>query len=170
MLVNRRSPGFGLTLVAEMLNGTFLSAEMSSTPQGQGDPILPEDLGRNCAKLLLEEVYRVSTAETLTYSAYLFHTHSCHCCGFGIVCFRQKTSQSSEALLHCCVWCLCFSCSITLDNWKLFHYISDIQSNCHSKSFSCWKQIWKWNFICYLYCLDFPPQRMQYYDTKLGFN
>lgn len=30
-------------------------------PQGQGDPILPEDLGRNCAKLLLEEVYRVST-------------------------------------------------------------------------------------------------------------
>lgn len=36
---------------------------MSSTPQGQGDPVLPEDLGRNCAKLLLEEVYRVGTAE-----------------------------------------------------------------------------------------------------------
>ncbi|XP_077441455.1 RNA 3'-terminal phosphate cyclase-like protein [Vanacampus margaritifer] len=53
-----KSPGFGLTLVAETLEGCFLSAEMSSTPQGQGDPILPEDLGRNCAKLLLEEVYR----------------------------------------------------------------------------------------------------------------
>ncbi|XP_033502878.2 RNA 3'-terminal phosphate cyclase-like protein isoform X1 [Epinephelus lanceolatus] len=53
-----KSPGFGLTLVAETLNGSFLSAEMSSTPQGQGDPILPEDLGRNCAKLLLEEVHR----------------------------------------------------------------------------------------------------------------
>ncbi|KAI3362410.1 hypothetical protein L3Q82_012715, partial [Scortum barcoo] len=53
-----KSPGFGLTLVAETLNGSFLSAEMSSTPQGQGDPVLPEDLGRNCAKLLLEEVYR----------------------------------------------------------------------------------------------------------------
>ncbi|XP_017266171.1 RNA 3'-terminal phosphate cyclase-like protein [Kryptolebias marmoratus] len=53
-----KSPGFGLTLVAETLNGCFLSAEMSSTPQGQGDPVLPEDLGRNCAKLLLEEVYR----------------------------------------------------------------------------------------------------------------
>ncbi|XP_005938873.1 RNA 3'-terminal phosphate cyclase-like protein isoform X1 [Haplochromis burtoni] len=53
-----KSPGFGLTLVAETLNGCFLSAEMSSTPQGQGDPILPEDLGRNCAKLLLEEIYR----------------------------------------------------------------------------------------------------------------
>lgn len=53
-----KSPGFGLTLVAETLNGCFLSAEMSSTPQGQGEPILPEDLGRNCAKLLLDEVYR----------------------------------------------------------------------------------------------------------------
>ncbi|XP_059213816.1 RNA 3'-terminal phosphate cyclase-like protein [Centropristis striata] len=53
-----KSPGFGLTLVAETLNGSFLSAEMSSTPQGQGDPMLPEDLGRSCAKLLLEEVYR----------------------------------------------------------------------------------------------------------------
>ncbi|TKS84622.1 RNA 3'-terminal phosphate cyclase-like protein [Collichthys lucidus] len=53
-----KSPGFGLTLVAETLNGSFLSAEMASTPQGQGDPILPEDLGRSCAKLLLEEVYR----------------------------------------------------------------------------------------------------------------
>uniref|UniRef100_A0A7N8XG75 RNA 3'-terminal phosphate cyclase-like protein n=1 Tax=Mastacembelus armatus TaxID=205130 RepID=A0A7N8XG75_9TELE len=53
-----KSPGFGLTLVAETLNGCFLSAEMTSTPQGQGDPVLPEDLGRNCAKLLLEEVYR----------------------------------------------------------------------------------------------------------------
>lgn len=57
-----RSPGFGLTLVAETLNGFFLSAEMSSTPQGQGDAILPEDLGRNCAMMLLEEIYRVRCA------------------------------------------------------------------------------------------------------------
>ena len=69
MFVCRRSPGFGLTLVAETLNGSFLSAEMSSTPQGQGDPILPEDLGKNCAKLLLEEVHRVSGAKT--YTSYL---------------------------------------------------------------------------------------------------
>ncbi len=55
-----RSPGFGLTLVAETVNGTFLGAEVVSTPQGQGDPVLPEDLGRDCAKLLLEEIYRVS--------------------------------------------------------------------------------------------------------------
>lgn len=59
MLVNCRSPGFGLILVAETVDGFSLGAEMSSTPQGQGEPMLPEDLGRNCAKLLLEEVYRV---------------------------------------------------------------------------------------------------------------
>ncbi|XP_068190758.1 RNA 3'-terminal phosphate cyclase-like protein isoform X1 [Antennarius striatus] len=53
-----KSPGFGLTLVAETLNGSFLSAEMVSTPQGQGEPVVPENLGRTCAQLLLEEVYR----------------------------------------------------------------------------------------------------------------
>ncbi|KAI4889833.1 hypothetical protein NFI96_024759, partial [Prochilodus magdalenae] len=56
------SPGFGLMLVAETVNGTFLSAELASTPQGKGDPVLPEELGKNCAKLLLEEIYRVSPA------------------------------------------------------------------------------------------------------------
>ncbi|MBN3271095.1 RCL1 protein, partial [Polyodon spathula] len=55
-----KSPGFGLSLIAETTNGTFLSAEMASNPQGQGTPILPEELGKNCAKLLLEEIYRVS--------------------------------------------------------------------------------------------------------------
>lgn len=60
-----RSPGFGLTLVAETTNGTFLSAELVSNPQGQGSPMLPEDLGRNCAKLLLEEIYRVSSSGPL---------------------------------------------------------------------------------------------------------
>uniref|UniRef100_A0A8D3DPE6 RNA terminal phosphate cyclase like 1 n=1 Tax=Scophthalmus maximus TaxID=52904 RepID=A0A8D3DPE6_SCOMX len=56
--IHRKILSFGLTLVAETLSGSFFSAEMSSTPQGQGDPILPEDLGRNCAKLLLEEIHR----------------------------------------------------------------------------------------------------------------
>lgn len=45
--------------MAETTNGTFLSAELASNPQGQGAAVLPEDLGRNCAKLLLEEIYRV---------------------------------------------------------------------------------------------------------------
>lgn len=61
-----RSPGFGLVLVAETINGTFLSAEMASTQQGQGDPILPEEMGKECARLLLEEVYRVG----ITYSRF----------------------------------------------------------------------------------------------------
>lgn len=62
--------------MAETLNGCFLSAEMSSTPQGQGDPVLPEDLGRNCAKLLLEEIHRVSTAKTHTYKIHTLITHT----------------------------------------------------------------------------------------------
>ncbi|XP_061590290.1 RNA 3'-terminal phosphate cyclase-like protein [Cololabis saira] len=63
-----KSPGFGLTLVAETLNGCFLSAEMSSTPQGQGEPILPGTLGKNCAKLLLEEVYRGGCVDSTNQS------------------------------------------------------------------------------------------------------
>lgn len=47
--------------MAETVDGTLLGAEMCSTPQGQGEPVLPEELGKNCAKLLLEEIYRVSS-------------------------------------------------------------------------------------------------------------
>lgn len=49
-----------MCLTAETINGTILSAELASNPQGQGAAVLPEELGQNCAKLLLEEVYRVS--------------------------------------------------------------------------------------------------------------
>lgn len=48
--------------MAETTDGAFLSAELASNPQGKGAAILPEDLGTNCAKLLLEEIYRVSDA------------------------------------------------------------------------------------------------------------
>ncbi|XP_067677958.1 RNA 3'-terminal phosphate cyclase-like protein [Haliotis asinina] len=54
-----KSPGFGLTLVAETLNGAFLCAESTSNEKGSTEgPTVPEDLGRNTAKLLLEEIYR----------------------------------------------------------------------------------------------------------------
>ncbi|KAJ8306596.1 hypothetical protein KUTeg_017141 [Tegillarca granosa] len=54
-----RSPGFGLTLVAETTNGTFLGAEMASNPKGsEKGPTIPEDLGKDTAKLLMEEIYR----------------------------------------------------------------------------------------------------------------
>ncbi|XP_067295902.1 RNA 3'-terminal phosphate cyclase-like protein [Pseudorasbora parva] len=72
-LSSGKSPGFGLTLVAETVNGTFLGAEVVSTPQGQGEPVLPEDLGRNCAKLLLEEIYRGGCVDSTNQSLALLY-------------------------------------------------------------------------------------------------
>ncbi|XP_003472236.1 RNA 3'-terminal phosphate cyclase-like protein isoform X4 [Cavia porcellus] len=63
-----KSPGFGLSLVAETTNGTFLSAELASNPQGQGTAVLPEDLGRNCARLLLEEIHRGGCVDSTNQS------------------------------------------------------------------------------------------------------
>ncbi|ELU18728.1 hypothetical protein CAPTEDRAFT_218453 [Capitella teleta] len=54
-----KSPGFGMTLVAETIEGTFLSADVCSNPKGAGNSVsVPEDLGKMGAKLLLEEIYR----------------------------------------------------------------------------------------------------------------
>uniref|UniRef100_F7A1P3 RNA terminal phosphate cyclase like 1 n=1 Tax=Ornithorhynchus anatinus TaxID=9258 RepID=F7A1P3_ORNAN len=66
-----KSPGFGLSLVAETTNGTFLSAELASNPRGQGTAVLPEDLGKNCAKLLLEEVFRGGCVDSTNQSLVL---------------------------------------------------------------------------------------------------
>ncbi|KAJ1207070.1 hypothetical protein NDU88_002462 [Pleurodeles waltl] len=66
-----KSPGFGLSLVAETTDGCFLSAELASSPQGQGPPVLPEDLGTNCAKLLLEEIYRGGCVDSVNQSLVL---------------------------------------------------------------------------------------------------
>ncbi|KYO20841.1 RNA 3'-terminal phosphate cyclase-like protein [Alligator mississippiensis] len=66
-----KSPGFGLSLVAETINGTFLSAELASNPQGQGAAVLPEELGQNCAKLLLEEIYRGGCVDSTNQSLVL---------------------------------------------------------------------------------------------------
>jgi len=52
-----KSPGFGLTLTAETTTGAFLSADICSSPPG-GSPTVPEDLGAEGARRLLEEVYR----------------------------------------------------------------------------------------------------------------
>jgi RNA 3'-terminal phosphate cyclase-like protein len=46
-----KSPGFGLSLVAESTTGVLLAAEHMSTP---GD--VPEDLGRKTAKLLYRQI------------------------------------------------------------------------------------------------------------------
>merc|ERR1719384_1145796 len=52
-----KSPGFGLTLTAETTTGTFLSAEVCSG-EAAGGTTVPEDLGLDGARRLLEEVYR----------------------------------------------------------------------------------------------------------------
>eukprot|EP00076_Gallus_gallus_P016368 XP_015135674.1 RNA 3'-terminal phosphate cyclase-like protein isoform X2 [Gallus gallus] len=63
-----KSPGFGICLIAETINGTILSAELASNPQGQGAAVLPEELGQNCAKLLLEEIYRGGCVDSTNQS------------------------------------------------------------------------------------------------------
>jgi hypothetical protein len=48
-------------LVAETTDGAFYSAEMVSNPKGSNQgPIVPEDLGKEAAKYLLQEIYRVN--------------------------------------------------------------------------------------------------------------
>ena len=60
MSVLSRSPGFGLVLIAETINGTFLGAEVAANPRGSKEgPSVPEDLGKLAANSLLEEVFRV---------------------------------------------------------------------------------------------------------------
>ncbi|EGV96036.1 RNA 3'-terminal phosphate cyclase-like protein [Cricetulus griseus] len=66
-----KSPGFGLSLVAETTNGTLLSAELASNPQCQGAVALPRDPGRDGAKLLLEEIYRVGCVDSTNQSLVL---------------------------------------------------------------------------------------------------
>ncbi|KAJ1668082.1 hypothetical protein IW140_000751 [Coemansia sp. RSA 1813] len=47
------SPGFGISLVAESTTGAFMTAELCANP---GDS--PEDIGRDAAKMLLNEIAR----------------------------------------------------------------------------------------------------------------
>ena len=65
-------PAFGLTLVAETINGTFLCGEACSLPKGSSSmrkiggggggeevgPSVPEDVALKATHNLLEEIYR----------------------------------------------------------------------------------------------------------------
>ena len=57
-----KSPAFGLTLVAETINGTFLCGEACSLPKGSVElrqqPSVPEDVALRATHNLLEEIYR----------------------------------------------------------------------------------------------------------------
>ncbi|XP_014785786.1 RNA 3'-terminal phosphate cyclase-like protein [Octopus bimaculoides] len=64
-----KSPGFGLTLVAETTKGTFLAAEAISSPKGSDKgPSVAEDVGKKAAYLLLEEIYRGGCVDSLNQS------------------------------------------------------------------------------------------------------
>lgn len=48
-------------MVAETTDGAFYAAEMMSNPKGSNKgPTVPEDLGKEAAKYLLQEIYRVN--------------------------------------------------------------------------------------------------------------
>ena len=57
----------------------MLSVQTSSAPPGEGQSVVPEDLGKQAAEMLLEEIYRVScnvyypNAFYFTYRWTLFH-------------------------------------------------------------------------------------------------
>jgi len=79
-----KSPGFGLCLVAETTNGTFYTAEASSTPRdveakpasssssssssASATPSIPEDVGLEAANLLLDEIYRGGCVDSTNQS------------------------------------------------------------------------------------------------------
>ncbi|XP_039255608.2 RNA 3'-terminal phosphate cyclase-like protein [Styela clava] len=52
-----KSPGFGIVLTAETTTGVVLAVENSSNPKGQGEPVIPEELGTKTANDLLEEIF-----------------------------------------------------------------------------------------------------------------
>lgn len=64
-----KSPGFGLTLVAETTKGAYLSAEAISNPKGSDQgPSVAEEVGSKAAYLLLEEIYRGGCVDSTNQS------------------------------------------------------------------------------------------------------
>nr|CAG4643950.1 EOG090X05X4 [Lepidurus arcticus] len=68
------SPGFGIVLTAETVNGTMLTAEACSlTPGPDQPPSLAEDVGLKGAQALLEEIYRGGCVDSNVQSLALLH-------------------------------------------------------------------------------------------------
>ncbi|KAL8611450.1 hypothetical protein ACOMHN_014505 [Nucella lapillus] len=64
-----KSPGFGMTLVAETTNGAVITAETCSVAKGSPDPpSVPEDIGKAAAAQLLEEIYRGGCVDSTSQS------------------------------------------------------------------------------------------------------
>ena len=61
MLCWDRSPGFGVTLTAETVDGSHLCAEACSHPHGAAEQhVSADDIGAKAAFNLLAEIYKVS--------------------------------------------------------------------------------------------------------------
>ena len=68
-----KSPGFGVVLSAETTTGAVLSAEIASKPASKTDggprqPTVPENLGLDAAKFLLEEIFRGGCVDSTSQS------------------------------------------------------------------------------------------------------
>ena len=71
-----RSPGFGMTLCAESMDGFILTSDVCSNPRGEKTLSSPEEIGRKGAHLLLEEIYRVSFYTVLQVLHFSFRSSS----------------------------------------------------------------------------------------------
>ena len=66
-----KSPGFGIALSAESTTGAVLSVEITSKPAKDNGPrelTVPEDLGLDAAKFLLEEIFRGGCVDSTSQS------------------------------------------------------------------------------------------------------
>lgn len=76
-----RSPGFGITVWAETVNGSVYLAEVCSRPKSvdreTNAPSVPEDLGRDAAYLLLEEICRVLYPNSFSSNRVLILMNRC---------------------------------------------------------------------------------------------
>lgn len=67
------SPGFGVSLMVESTTGVMLSADVCSHAKSEGQTITPEDLGKECAVKLLQEVYRGGCVDSTHQSLALLY-------------------------------------------------------------------------------------------------
>lgn len=61
-------PGFGICLVAETKDGTMYAADAMSDPNKGREMMVPEDLGKEAAVRLVQEIYRGGCVDTANQS------------------------------------------------------------------------------------------------------
>eukprot|EP00794_Sanderia_malayensis_P008069 gene8069-8932_t len=64
-------PGFGISLMAESTSGAMLSAEFASSPKGDSNVLTPEEIGKQGALRLVEEIFKGGYVDTTHQSLVL---------------------------------------------------------------------------------------------------